>query len=277
MLGSRPGNTVHSPIDFHTIERILSDHGVKYRPKNMEIYKRAFIHKSAVETGAHSKSNERLEFLGDGVLELVTKEYLYKRFPYRNEGFMTEKKIALVKNEHIGQLGLKLGLEKHVVLSPSAESKKVRLNVKQIGCLFEAFIGAIFLDFETDGYQVARSFIRGVYHAHVDWNLLITTNDNYKNKLQVLIQKSFKTTPSYVELNRSPSKGYRVGVYLCLGAHIHSADLQQAVDLSSPHRSFIQRIHNSRSSLFFLGTGSHKVKKKAEQAACKDILERLER
>ena len=275
MSGSQSENESHTNLSLHTIEKVLSTHGVNCPPNNMEIYKRAFIHKSAVENGMHSKSNERLEFLGDGVLEMVTKEYLYKRFPYQNEGFMTEKKIALVKNEHIGQLGLKLGLDKHVVLGQAAESKNVRLNIKQLGCLFEALIGAIFLDFGENGYQVARLFITSVYHSYVDWNVLITTNDNYKNKLQVLIQKSFKTTPSYVELNRSPSRGYKVGVYLCRGANIQSVNLRHAVDLSSHSNSFLQVIGSSSSKLFFLGTGCHKVKKKAEQAACKDILERL--
>ena len=59
-----------------------------------------------------TKSNERLEFLGDGVLECITKYYLYRRFPKENEGFMTEKKIALVKNEHIGRLAYEMGLHK---------------------------------------------------------------------------------------------------------------------------------------------------------------------
>jgi ribonuclease-3 len=75
----------------------------------------------------HTKSNERLEFLGDGVLELITKYYLYRRFPKENEGFMTEKKIALVKNEAIGKLALEMGLHKYYIISKHAEEKKLEL------------------------------------------------------------------------------------------------------------------------------------------------------
>jgi len=94
-----------------------------------------------------TKSNERLEFLGDGVLECITKYYLYRRFPKENEGFMTEKKIALVKNESIGKLALEMGLHKWYIISKHAEEKKTRTNLKKLGCLFEAFLGALFLDF----------------------------------------------------------------------------------------------------------------------------------
>ena len=94
-----------------------------------------------------TKSNERLEFLGDGVLECITKYYLYRRFPKENEGFMTEKKIALVKNESIGKMAYEMGLNKWYVLSSNAEEKKTRTNLKKFGCLFEAFLGALFLDF----------------------------------------------------------------------------------------------------------------------------------
>ena len=94
-----------------------------------------------------TKSNERLEFVGDGVLECITKYYLYRRFPKENEGFMTEKKIALVKNEAIGKIAYEMGLHHWFVLSKHAEGKQTRTNLKKLGCLFESFIGALFLDF----------------------------------------------------------------------------------------------------------------------------------
>ena len=96
-----------------------------------------------------TKSNERLEFLGDGVLECITKYYLYRRFPKENEGFMTEKKIALVKNEHIGKLAYEMGLNKWYIMSANAEEKKTRTNLKKLGCLFESFLGGILWDCEV--------------------------------------------------------------------------------------------------------------------------------
>ena len=73
--------------------------------------------------------------------------YLYRRFPKENEGFMTEKKIALVKNESIGKMAYEMGLNRWYIISQNAEEKKTRTNLKKLGCLFESFLGALFLDF----------------------------------------------------------------------------------------------------------------------------------
>ena len=106
------------------------------------------------------KSNERLEFLGDGVLEAITKYYLYRRFPKENEGFMTEKKIALVKNESLGRLAYNMGLNKWLLLSNHAEDKKSRTNLKKLGCLFEAFLAALFLDYNKMQIKMSMNGLR---------------------------------------------------------------------------------------------------------------------
>mgnify|MGYP001337556835 CR=1 FL=1 len=126
-----PYNSRNRLVTRETIERILGDHGVFEPIRDADIYKRAFVHKSytypedpqvlVAECPSDSiplrtTSNERLEFLGDGVLELITKFYLYRRFPNADEGFMTEKKISIVKNEHIGKLALDLGIDKFLLL-----------------------------------------------------------------------------------------------------------------------------------------------------------------
>ena len=95
--------------------------------------------------GLKTKSNERLEFLGDGVLECITKYYLYRRFPKENEGFMTEKKIAVVKNESIGRLAYDMRLNKWLILSRHAEEKKIRTNLKKLGCLLRRSLEPCFL------------------------------------------------------------------------------------------------------------------------------------
>ena len=161
-----PFNERNKEITVQQIQKILTTYGVPDRVHNVNLYKRAFVHKSYVkrpvlENEANevtiaerpdnclklkTKSNERLEFLGDGVLECITKYYLYRRFPKENEGFMTEKKIALVKNETIGKMVYDMGLNKWYIISKNAEEKKTRTNLKKLGCLFEAFLGALFLD-----------------------------------------------------------------------------------------------------------------------------------
>jgi dsRNA-specific ribonuclease len=243
----------------------------------------------------YTKSNERLEFVGDGVLECITKFYLYRRFPKENEGFMTEKKIALVKNEAIGRIAYEMGLHKWFILSKNTEEKQTRTNLKKLGCLFESFLGALFLDFNKikvhdedgwfdhvfltgPGFQMVQIFVENVFEKHVNWIDLIRNDDNYKNILQVKIQKAFKVTPDYLEvLPYNNEIGYYMGVYLCLGQSIHglhhscSVPIQQFVS--------IQDIHNYMSIhgkvLVFLGEGKHKIKKKAEQIACENAVRAL--
>ena len=310
-----PFNPLNIEITLNDVQSILKNYGVKYNIDNINLYMRAFIHRSYVKRPAlenatldikvaekpynclalKTKSNERLEFLGDGVLELVTKYYLYKRFPKADEGFMTEKKIALVKNEHIGKLAYELKLHKWFILSKHAEEKNTRTNFKKLGCLFEAFIAALFLDvnkisisdeenwfnnvFSTGpGFQMAQIFIENIFEKHVDWITLIKTDDNYKNKFQVLVQKEFKITPTYLEINHTIEAGYEMGVYICLGQEIHETSIKKAINYTEIG-SFkkIQELLEKESKLFiFMGKGVHKIKKKAEQIACEEALKQLE-
>ena len=215
-----PYNLANVEITLSEVQSILIKYGIPGTVNNLSLYKRAFVHRSYtkrphLENAAQNitiveippncmplktKSNESLEFLGDGVLELIAKYYLYRRFPKENEGFMTEKKIAIVKNEAIGKIAMEMHLNNWLVLSKHAEEKKIRTNLKKLGCLFEAFLGALFLDFNkleiTDGggwfqdlfvtgpgFQMAQIFIENVFEQHIDWVRLIITDDNFKNIL----------------------------------------------------------------------------------------------
>ena len=301
-----PYNIANREITTHEITGLLNRFNIYASPFNTKIYQRAFVHRSYtkrpnLENLANkitlaeqpdnclplkTKSNERLEFLGDGILEAITKYYLYKRFPKADEGFMTEKKIALVKNEHIGKLAYDIGLQKWFVLSRHAEEKKTRTNLKKLGCLFEAFIGAIFLDFNKididddkgwfknvfvtgPGFQMCQIFIEHVFEEYVDWDRLINNDDNYKNRLQVIIQKEFKTTPEYVELEIDED-GYTMGIYICLGDKIYNMNIKEAIRFDSLND--FQRVHDileaNGKALVFLTKSTHKIKKKAEQHAC---------
>ena len=139
-----PYNSLNNEITLNNVQSILTKYSIPAEVFNLKLYKRAFVHRSYTKRPGYenaeqnitivekpsdcmslsTKSNERLEFLGDGVLELVTKYYLYRRFPKENEGFMTEKKIAIVKNEAIGKIAYEMGLHKWLILSKHAEEKK---------------------------------------------------------------------------------------------------------------------------------------------------------
>ena len=154
-----PYNPVNVKITLSEVQSILSKYGLPPVVRKLELYQRAFVHRSYTKRPQYenavqnitiverpddclplsSKSNERLEFLGDGILECVTKLYLYKRFPKENEGFMTEKKIAIVKNEAIGRIALEMGLHKWLIISKHAEEKKIRTNLKKHNTMLSNF------------------------------------------------------------------------------------------------------------------------------------------
>jgi len=310
-----PYNPLNKAINESDILQILKNYGISVPVHNIELYKRAFVHRSYIrrpniENEAnniiivpqpdgclplYTKSNERLEFVGDGVLECITKYYLYRRFPKENEGFMTEKKIALVKNESIGKMAYEMGLHKWFVLSKHAESKQTRMNLKKLGCLFESFLGAMFLDYNKisvndedgwfkdvfvtgPGFQMVQIFVEKVFEKHVDWINLIKNDDNYKNILQVKIQKEFKITPDYLEVNEhNIDTGYHMGVYLCLGQPIYGANKALAIPLKQfkSYYEIHQYMSQHKKILVFLGEGLHKIKKKAEQIACEQAIEQL--
>lgn len=311
-----PYNPLNKEITLKEVQSILTEYGVPGIVHNLDLYKRAFVHRSYtrrphLDNVEHNvvivdrppdclplktKSNERQEFLGDGVLELIAKYALYKRFPKENEGFMTEKKIAIVKNEAIGRIAYEMRLHKWLILSRSAEEKKTRTNLKKLGCLFESFLGAMFLDFNKislsdengwfqnvfttgPGFQMAQKFIETVFERHIDWVELIKNDDNYKNILQVKIQKEFKVTPHYVELNVTEEEGYHMGVFLCVGDQIYNMDISTA----EPYETFgsfasistYLNIPGQKKVLVFLGEATHKIKKKAEQLACQEVIQKI--
>lgn len=318
-----PYNPSNVEITENEVRSILTKYGLPPKIRNFNLYRRAFIHRSYTRRPElenqtlnitlsprptdclplSTKSNERLEFLGDGVLELVVKYYLYRRFPKEDEGFMTEKKIALVKNEHIGKLALALGLHKWFIISRHAEEKFTRTNLKKLGCLFEAFIGAIFLDqsqyipteeelqdeqYEDEdnvpgafSFRLAQRFVESVLEQEVDWTHLISVDDNFKNQLQVKLQKTFKTTPHYIQDilpdNNDLTGEIKMVVCLCLNQQIYQTSLAEAVDFAEfgsfeAIMNYANCEENSKAVLVKLGEGIHKTKKKAEQLACSQAL-----
>jgi dsRNA-specific ribonuclease len=309
-----PFNLSNVEITLTDVQSILVKYGLPPTVHNFSLYRRAFMHRSYIkrpqyENSKHNiqiaerplnclplstKSNETLEFLGDGVLELATKFYLYRNFPKEDEGFMTDKKIAMVKNESIGKIVIEMGIQKWLVMSRNAEEKGLRNNVKKLGCLFESLIGAIFLDFNKmdvddadelfkttfitgPGWQFAQLFLENIFEQHVDRVALIMNNDNYKNLLQVVIQKEFKITPDYLEIVIDDSKRYCMGVYLCLGQPIYKVDQSDAIDINDIKTfAAIQEQFQRCGKIFvFLGRGEHNIKKKAEQIACECALTTL--
>lgn len=151
-------------------------------PGNISLYRMAFRHRSiaiALKNGAKN-SNERLEFLGDAVLGSVVAEVLFKMYPYREEGFLTEMRSKIVSRVNLNQLAKKMGLDELIEF----DNRMVSFPAKQgslLGDAFEALIGAIYVD---KGYNFTRNFlISHIIKPHIDIHKLELTETNFKSKL----------------------------------------------------------------------------------------------
>lgn len=159
-----------------------------FSPNNIALYKQAFRHSSSSkEITEHLQSNERLEFLGDAILGAVVAEYLFKLFPKKDEGFLTQMRSRIVNGQNLFMLSKKFGFD---VLLNSRLTKKEKVSSSAYGDVFEAFIGAVFLD---KGFDVSKKFILNrIIKAHLDINDLLQNDTDYKSQFQILMQRQKK-------------------------------------------------------------------------------------
>ena len=180
------------PKDLHHLEKQLS---VTF--KNVELLKNAFIHRSYLNENKHAEfqSNEKLEFLGDSVLSLITSVYLYKHYPKFKEGDYTEIKSAIVKTGSLADAALELKLGDYLYVSKGEELGNGRKNKNILADCFEAVIAAIFLDL---GYDAADEFVvRYLFKDVLDRTIKEGEYLSSKSKLQELAQATYKTIPNY--------------------------------------------------------------------------------
>lgn len=155
-------------------------------PANLYLFKLAFFHKSSAHTqDTPLHNNERLEYLGDAVLGTIVAEYLFKKYPISDEGFLTKMRSKIVKRKMLNDLASDMGLD--FLLT---EYNTTRLSSSMLGNAFEALIGAIYLD---RGYHSTRRFvIRKVLRKYLDIHGLETFDDNFKSQLLEWCQKHGK-------------------------------------------------------------------------------------
>ncbi len=159
-----------------------------FTPGNLALYHQAFSHSSNMlkKQAQHQQTNnERLEFLGDAILGAIIAEHLFKLYPKRDEGFLTQVRSKIVNGQSLHQLALKFGIDAFL---KAALSHREKTASSAYGDAFEAFIGAIYLD---KGYLKTKKFVIGkVIKYHVDIDTLVNTNEDYKSMLQIRTQKS---------------------------------------------------------------------------------------
>ncbi|MCE5347329.1 MAG: ribonuclease III [Bacteroidales bacterium] len=156
-----------------------------FRPGNLKLYEIAFIHRSATLTLPNGKkvNNERLEYLGDAVLEAILSDYLFEKFPDASEGFMTKIRSRIVNREVLNQLAVSMGINKILVSNVSS----VRPTKNLYGDALEALIGSVFLD---KGFKKTKKlFIKSVFSKYLDLNQIVSTDTDYKSLVFEWVQK----------------------------------------------------------------------------------------
>ena len=166
----------------------LIDDMFGFIPNNIELYKLALIHKSSsIEVNGHSINNERLEFLGDAVIESVTSDYLFIEYPDYNEGELTKLRSKLVSRQSLNSIACKLGLDKHIISCRSINATQKHI----FGDAFEAMMGAIYLD---QGYNFAnRLLINNIYSKNLSLEEVDETETDFKSRLIEWGQKNHHT------------------------------------------------------------------------------------
>jgi dsRNA-specific ribonuclease len=211
------------------VEQTLKQYGIDHKVKNLDNFKLAFVHVSylkeqqltdkfikllkeiepiknkAEAIPLQENSYEVLEFLGDAVIHAVIAEYLFRRYPNKDQGFLTKLRTKIEKGDTLNRFSRKLGFDKYAIISRNIELSGGRSNnVNIMEDIFEAFIGALKL--ETN-YETCQQFIINFIDSEIDFADLINNEDNYKELLMQYYHKNgYKTTPTYVLINTIDEK-----------------------------------------------------------------------
>jgi len=192
-------------------EKIL---GIKF--KNFNLLKEALTHRSYLNENPHWKfgQNERLEYLGDAVLELAVSEFLFHRYPRYPEGKLTSLRAALVNYKMISKVGKEISLDKFILVSKGEAKDTSKAKEIIIANAFEAVLGAIYLD---QGYNVASNFVLQTVIKHLEEVISFGLDKDPKSLLQEIIQEKSKITPVYKVLKEEGpdhKRVFYVGVFL---------------------------------------------------------------
>ncbi len=156
-------------------------------PSNIKLYNTAFVHASKASRNNFGlkEDNERLEYLGDAVLDTIVADFLYRKFPLKNEGFLTEIRSRIVNRDTLNKVGGEIGLGSLLVTNSRLMNSKNQKGL--LGDALEALIGAIYLD---KGYDKCKSFvIEKILRNHIDLDLVVRENPNYKSLVLEWAQK----------------------------------------------------------------------------------------
>lgn len=244
-----PYNSNNIILQENDLKTLFNNNGLEgITFNNINLYRNAFVHKSYctmknadfISGNIKCPSNciplqdmsyERLEYLGDSILNFIVANYLYMRFPDQHEGFLSKIRTRIVNGKMLGFLAEKIGFNKYAIISKQVEDAGGRTNFKIMEDIFEAFIGAIYIDFQTikdkvqlpdkiklepltgAGYFIAEQWIIFIIENYIDFTELILQKTNYKDMIVNYMQQAFQFTPEFREINVSSKDNIKVFTY----------------------------------------------------------------
>jgi ribonuclease-3 len=240
--GPPPPKKTSTDHEARVISEFSNHYGLTFR--DPALLKLALTHRSYLHVTGQRDSNERLEFLGDSILGLVTSEYLYRTHPTEHEGQLTKTKSLLVSKAILSRRALAMGLGRFVLMSHSEVESGGRQRLSILADAFESVVGAIYLD---QGFEAGRAFIERWLLRDTRSIVADKRHTNYKSHLQEYVQSTYRTHPVYrIRSEMGPDHSKQFMVEVIVGKRM-------------------------------LGDGKGRNKKEAEQAAARNALERVER
>lgn len=275
-----PYNEKNVLLQHEDLRKLFDTNGLEgLRYNNINLYRNALTHRSYCTmknddftTGnercpagcppLQEMSYERLEFLGDSILGMIVSAYLYERYPDQSEGFLSRVRTKIVNGKMLGFLAEKVGFQHFVFISKQIEESNGRNNYKILEDVFEAFIGAILMDFQRPddivdlpahiamtpltgaGYYVAEKWVIHIVEKYLDFAELIQAKTNFKDMLVRYMQHTFQDSPRFFETS---------------------------IDVRNGRKTFVYCVKNKSNAV--LGTASGASKKDAENLAARAALE----
>ena len=233
-------NPVNKCITREDINRITG-----FNPINVLYYQKAFIHKSVLRFHKDENLNssyERYEFLGDSVLNLIIAEFIFNKYPDKEEGYLTRIRTKLVNGKTLAFFAKKINLNEFLIISKNVESINGRNNDRILEDIFEAFLCSINMDL---GYKYTENFVLRIINEHINFETL-EEDTNYKDILLRKCQQNLQINPEY-----------------------------ELISTSGPsHKKTFTSVAIINGQRYATGTGN--TKKESEQAASKNTLDILQ-
>ncbi len=204
----------HEPNDqLKDLEEVL---GFSISPEYRTLFRRALSHRSIVDNDKYDSiaTYERLEFLGDAVLDLIVTEILFDRYPQENEGFLTKMRAKIVRANTLYDLALKLGLSKFLVIGDRAVGQGIENSKSVLSDVYEALTAAVYVSY---GYDQAFDFVNRSLENFIDFDDLVTHIDNHKSLLMEYSQSEKMELPRYEILSeKGPghNKTFQIAVFI---------------------------------------------------------------